>query len=363
MGFIRNLFSGREINRLEELIKTSPAPSLFLRLAQLYRQNGQEEDAAQIIRRGATLFPESEALTEAQADAERVQHDAERRRLRAKIEQFPSPMVYARLAKLHLKDGELSEAEKICKEGCRDFPDYGGLWALQGQVALEQGDLVQGVERLEKAAALDKYNYNALLLLAEGYIKQGRRPEGRRTLESVLEFAPADDHATRFLNEFDARADALEQETQAQPAAEAQRPSATQEEAAPAEPLAEAKRSSGVGTGLHEEIKQIRRVDGVRATILIDPSGLVIASDLPERMGEDLSAALISSIARSVKGHSAELGLGVFEDGIVHTPDGCIHVLTLDQMTMGVFAATHTKSGLLQRAIHTFAERVIETYH
>ena len=123
------------------------------------------------------------------------------------------------------------------------------------------------------------------------------------------------------------------------------------------------KKTSGVGTSLHKEIRQIRRVDGVRGTVLIDPSGLVIASDLPESVEEDLSAALITSICRTVTGASSELKLGEFEDGIVDTDNGCIHIMVLDQMTMVVFAAAHTKAGLLQRSIHTFAQRVIEAYH
>ena len=124
----------------------------------------------------------------------------------------------------------------------------------------------------------------------------------------------------------------------------------------------EAKTSSGVGTGLHIEIKQIRRVDGVRGTILIDACGLVIASDLPEGMDEELSGALIVNICRAVREYADALGLGEFEDGFADTDRGRIHLMNMAEMTMGVFAAQETKAGLLQRAVQTFAEKVLEQH-
>jgi len=367
MGFLSNLFSGREVNRLEELIQSSPAPSLFLRLAQIYRERGEEEKAREVTEHGAKMFPESEALSQAQADAERVRNEAERHRLQIKIEQYPSPMLYARLAKLYLKERGLDQAEKTCRDGIRHFPDYGGLWAGLGEVSVARRNLEDAVEHLQKAAELDKYNYNAMLMLAEVFLRRGMRDEGRQTLNRILEFSPADEKVTQFLKEFDQRAAALEKEMRAAGAA----PAAASALAADAggqnvvprtEPI-NAKKISGVGTSLHVEIRQIRRVDGVRGTLLIDPAGLVIASDLPEGMEEELNAALITSICRTVRESTVSLGIGEFEDGIVDTPRGCIHILTLDQMTMGVFAAPETKAGLLQRAIHTFAERVIDAYH
>ena len=141
MGFLSSLFSGREIARLEELVENSPAPSLFMRLAQLYRENGDDDKAREVTLRGARMFPESEALGQAQADAQKVKNDAERHRLLAKIEQYPSPVLYARLAKLYLKDNDIDKADKIGRDGCRSYQDYGGLWARMGVVAICRGNL------------------------------------------------------------------------------------------------------------------------------------------------------------------------------------------------------------------------------
>lgn len=361
MGFLRNLLSGREIAKLEELLAQSPAPSLFLRLAQLYRENDNEEKAREVTARGARLFPESESLLQAQADGEKIKNDAEKRRLRAKIEQFPSPMLYTKLASLYIKERDFAEAEAVCNGGIRSFPDYGGLWTELGRTMAERGEFDQALECLEKAAAMDKYNYNAMMSLAETCLKAGRRDRAREAIEQILAFAPNDERATAFLTDFDLRAAKLEAEGRRVSRA-APKPAAPTPSTAPAAAPA-AKSESGVGTTLHVEIKQIRRVDGVRGTILIDPAGLVIASDLPEGLDEELAAALISGICRTVKESAKALTLGEFEDGIVESGEGCIHLLTVDQMTMGVFATKETKAGLLQRAIHTFAERVIDMYN
>ncbi|MCX7935393.1 MAG: roadblock/LC7 domain-containing protein [Planctomycetota bacterium] len=192
-------------------------------------------------------------------------------------------------------------------------------------------------------------------------LRKGLRDKAKEALERILTFAPGDSQATQWLRDFDRRAEELAKaEKEAQAPAEK---SATAMVVAAAPPAAmERKKSSGVGTTLHVEIKQIRRVEGVRGTILIDPYGLVIASDLPEQMDEDLVAALLTNISRALKEHANALTIGEFEDGIIESAQTRIHVLNVSDMTMGVFATPETKTGLLLRAVHNFAERVIEQY-
>jgi len=361
MGFLRNLLNQREISRLEELIRVAPAPSLFVRMAHLYAEMGDTEKAQEIIRRGAELFPEHEGLKNAAADARRVQHEAAIQSLRARLEKFPSASLYARLAEMYFKDGRDEEALAVCKNGCRAYPNYGGLWAILGQIALNRRETDNAMLHLEKAVGLDKYNYSALLLYAEVCLRKNLRDKAKEALERILSFAPGDRQATQWLKDFDRRAKALlEAENASQAPPEKSATSVLAAESSPS--AAERKKSSGVGTTLHVEIKQIRRVEGVRGSILIDPYGLVIASDLPEHLDEELVAALLTNISRTIKEHSGALTIGEFEDGILESAQTRIHVLNVSDMTMGVFATHETKAGLLQRAIHSFAEKVIEQY-
>lgn len=369
MAFLQNLFRGREISKLEGLIVSSPAPSLFVRLAQLYDEADEKEKSVAITRAGAEKFPESEQLAQACADVDRLKLDAECRHLRSRIDQYPSPVLYARLAEVYLKLEDPDEAEQVCRQGIRLDPDYGGLWGVIGRVALHRDDLTKAIESLETATSKEQYNYNALMLLAECYLRNGQRTEGRVALEKILDFSPADEQAARWLEEFDQRAEELGREHATQNPAPP--PPASASPAPPPAPVTAAaeattekqKKSSGVGTSLAVGVKDIRRVEGVRGTLLIDSSGMVIAADMPSGMEEDLAGALITGIARVVSEHAEALTLGVFEEGICDTEKGSLHILKISQMTMGVFASSDTKVGLLQRAVHIFAEQAINSLH
>ncbi|MBN2712839.1 MAG: tetratricopeptide repeat protein [Planctomycetes bacterium] len=367
MGFFKNLLSGREISRLEELIATSPAPSLFIRLAQLYREKDEEDKANEITRKGAKLFPESDILNDACHDLDKVKNEADKQRIRSRIEQYPSPMLYAKLAELCLSD-DLAEAERVCNSGCRSYPDYGGLWTVMARIAQMRGNLSEAYAHLEKATELDKYNYNALFMLAEVAVQTGRKDSAKQALEKILFFAPDDIKAKKWLDNFDAKAAEIESALAAKsPAAkqgadmvESGKQRTAMLNAKEMGLMPEDKKGSGVGTSLHVEIREIRRVEGVSGTILLDPNGLVIASDLPDGMNEELTGALITNIFRIADDHAKNLTLGEFEDGIIDTETGRIHIIRVAQMIMAVFAGTETKAGLLQRAIHTFAERVMD---
>ncbi len=382
MGFIKNLFQSREIGRLEDLVKTSPAPSLFVRLAELYSEKGEVDHATAIRDRGMELFPESPLLLQAQENAEHSRRDAEKKRIAAKLEQYPSPILYARLAELHMRDEEWEVAEEVCQRGLRAFGNYGGLWCAKARLDLASGDLTQAVARLEKACSLDNYNYDALMLLTETYLRQGQAEAGRETLNKILYCAPGDERAMDFLKNFAENAARLAAEgipaaRQPAPTAAPRKETIRVPEKAPAPAAAgetgqtqtlprpasrrgTVKTSSGVGTGLGEELKQIRKVEGVTGTILIDPFGLVIASDLPEGQDEELTGALLTNIGRLAESGAPELGLGEFEDAIIESAAGNLHVLCVAKMTLGVFASPKTKLGLLQRAIHAFAEQVLD---
>ncbi len=355
MGLLGSLLHGREIARLEELIASAPAPSLFLRLAQLYRQTGEEEQAEKIIQQGAALFPDNEDLKQANAGAERVRIDAERRRLVDRIERYPSPVLYARLAGLSLQEEDFAEAERVCRAGTKSYPEYGGLWSEWGKARRAQGDCAGAIGHLEKATTLDRYNYEALMLLAECCAEFGRTDEAREMLERVLGFAPHDARAEAALERL--ATTGTESGTAVVEVVEVE---AVGGEPAPPPP-ADAT-PTGLGSALAQDIREIRRVEGVQGSILMDAYGLVIASDLPEDGEEELVAALLTSISRGIRDSASALGIGSFEDGRIETGPARIHLLQVGELTLGVFADPETRTALLQRAIQRFAENVAEIH-
>ncbi len=365
MGWISNLLANRELARLEELARAAPAPSVFLRLGQIYRQQGDEERAQQIARKGAELFPDNADLSAARADAERASHDVQKTRLRARIEQFPNPSLYAKLAGLHLRDGERDACLRVCEESLRSFPRYGGAYLVLAQVAFADGDPEAGYEHLKQAIALDKFNYMALMMLAEEHLRRGERDEARAVLQSILEFAPGDEKASEMLQDFDAVAERCLRERQNRTPTERVHPGKkTATVAAVSEPAPTPQPAAAGGTGRYAAaLDALMATDGVEGALLIDRLGLVVASRNRDgaEIDEEMAGALVTNILRASGSATDAFGLGRMEEGILESEAGCAYLMDLDETAVAVFGQSDAKPGLLQQAVHAFARAVVES--
>ena len=168
-NFLRNRRKQKLIAEIEE--NPQPAPEAFVELVKLYREDGDFQTASRVAKRGAELYPQSEKILQSRADMERVSRDLEKERLRQKIDSYPNPILYARLAELYKVDGEVEAAIRVCQAGISSFPSYGGTYLVLGEICVENGDYAGARVHLEKAAELDKYNYTALKLLAQVYMQ------------------------------------------------------------------------------------------------------------------------------------------------------------------------------------------------
>ena len=368
MGWLSNIIGGREIGRLEELIISSPAPSLYLRLGLLLAEQGPVEKARDALSRGSARFPESEELKQAALRLKQNARGAEIDDLRAKIERFPNPTLYAKLAKTLLEDGEKAQAMSICQSALKAFPNYGGIYLVIAEIHQDSGHGAEALESLRKAVALDKYNYSALLLLAETLLNSGEKAEAEANLRRILEFAPGDERAMAMLKEMD----------KSQPAATAA-PAAKMAKTAvlSAEKLAEAKQPaaqdgvkvktavlkglSGIGQEQDEMSRALRSmlgVPGIEAGLLIDQFGLVVASAMREGLDEELAAALITNAYRAVSEGSASLGVGAFEEANVESESGSISMLARGETILAVLAGSAVKAGMLQMAVKNCSQQL-----
>jgi predicted regulator of Ras-like GTPase activity (Roadblock/LC7/MglB family)/predicted negative regulator of RcsB-dependent stress response len=364
MGWISNLLANREIGRLEELARTAPAPSVYLRLRQLYEEMGEAERAEQIARQGVQRFPDSKELQQATAQADQARHFAQKERLRARLEQYPNPTLYAKLAHLHLADDEIDECVRLCRSSLKSYPQYGGTHLILAEVALKQEDHETAFEHLRKAIDLDKFNYQALMLLAREHLRRGEREEGRQCLETILHSAPGDEKAEAMLRDFDRLADELAEEARSEtPTKKLSRAAATTtqlaaiREAEPA-PAAAAAPAAAPADAYAEPIRDLMNVRGVSGCLVIDKFGLIIASEFAAERDEELAAALVTNIFRASESAVEPLNFGSFEEGILESDDGSLHVMNLQETVVAVFSGAEARPGLLQRAVHTFAEKV-----
>lgn len=378
MGVISNLLRSWEKRKLESAMEKNPRPpaEVFLRLAVIYQQEGDYTASSRIAKRGQNLYPRNLEMSRASKNMEKVVREMEKERLRQKIESYPNPILYARLAELYKADNQVDAAEKVCQAGIRAFPEYGGTYLLLGQICFERGDFQGALGYLEKATELDRYNYMALKLLADTYMQMKRPGDAAERLEQILYFAPGDEQIMEALKA--ARKAAGIQESPAKSKATATttvvepppkpRPQRARPKAPATAKAAETHVHTGqaaAGPGLTEEhltkaIEVFKSLGGVRGSLLVDSYGLVIASYLPGDVDEELAGAMITNIYRATARSAEQMGLGTFEDGLIEGETGNIHIVAVADMILAVFAESSIKMGLLERAIREFASAVLE---
>ena len=358
---LTSFFRNREKRKLVQQIERSPrpAPEVFTRLAEMLRQEGDIQGAVRVARKGAALYPSHTEVNRVRADMDHLQRELEKERLRQKIQSYPNPILYAKLAELYKADGEVDASIKVCQTGISKFPNYGGTYLVLGQICVERGDYEGAKVQLEKAAELDRYNYMALKLLAEVYMHLGTPAEAAKRLEDILYFAPGDEAIMQLLQQ--ARAAAGEPVPAEEP------PKKRAGRAAAAKPQAKraAFAAAGVEAGpreraLGEATGQLREIGGVHGSVLVDPFGLVISSALEESMDEELAGALITNVYRTTSESAEKMGVGEFEDGVIEGEDGFIHIEGFGEMILAVFCDKTAKKGMIGEAIRRFGERVAE---
>jgi len=370
MGFFSNLMRAWEKRRLQNVYDNNPRPAaaVFARLAEILQAEGDITAASRIAKRGQQLYPHDEKISRASKDMEKVMRELEKERLRQKIESYPNPILYARLAELYKTDGQIDASVKVCQAGIRAFPEYGGTYLLLGQICFDQQDFEGALSYLEKATELDRYNYMALKLLADTYMKLGRYVNAVERLDAILYFAPGDEQVLEALKAAKKAAGIEEPKPQPEPAPapptrvreqQAVRVKAT----AGSDTVAREKRIKAASKkqGAYESALGIfKTLEGVKGVLLVDAFGLVIASHLKDSVDEELAGAMITNIYRSTARSAQQMGLGNFEDGVIEGEEGNIHLISVQDMILAVFASAAVKMGLLEKGIRDFASSVAE---
>jgi hypothetical protein len=112
--------------------------------------------------------------------------------LRRRLEKEPSPRAYGQLAEELRKAGEHAEAIRICREGVEKSPAYPTLRLTLGRALLESGDLQAARVELEKVLQAAPDNILAERFLGECLEALGDRAGARAQYLKALALAPGD---------------------------------------------------------------------------------------------------------------------------------------------------------------------------
>lgn len=374
--FLTGWSASGKIKNLEAQLRVRPTPLLYLQLADAYKESGNMQKAAQILKMGVSRFPSAPEISRRQAEAEKVERENEKKRLTDKIQTHPNPILYARLAELYKADNEIEKTIQICQAGIKAFPKYGGTYLVLGQIYIEKQKWDEALGQLEKSVELDKYNYMALKLLAQVYMQANRPADAARKLEDILYFAPGDEAILELLKK--AREAAGVPQSAPSGASSVSSAAVSGGRRAVTDAAASggrktimvgrlADQQSGKATSMRDKalndgIASLRAVEGVNGAILVDQFGLVVAANLDASIDEGLAGALITNVYRTASGNAAKLGVGTFEEGVIEGETGNVHIVQFGDMILAVFAQTNVKMGLLEKTIREFAMAVQERH-
>ncbi|NRA37026.1 MAG: tetratricopeptide repeat protein [Planctomycetes bacterium] len=118
--------------------------------------------------------------------------DPEIERLRKKVENYPSPSAYNRLAELLRDNNDPDGVEQICKRSIRDFKRNSNAYLILAHQYLDLGKRPQATDLLENAVQQDPRCVEALNLLVNIYEAKGDPQVAINCLQKILVIKPDD---------------------------------------------------------------------------------------------------------------------------------------------------------------------------
>ncbi|MCX8039462.1 MAG: hypothetical protein N3B15_02655 [Planctomycetota bacterium] len=131
--------------------------------------------------------------------------ESEIERLRKKVENFPSPSSYARLAELlHLAKQDF-EAEAVCRKCIKEFPRQAQPFVILAEIQMATGRHDAVGESLRAALERDPRHYAAARMYAD-WLEQRQDLSGALTqLKQILSYRPDDAQVKQRIAELQAR--------------------------------------------------------------------------------------------------------------------------------------------------------------
>jgi tetratricopeptide (TPR) repeat protein len=279
-------------------VKTQPSPKAYYRLACLYKEMRDYDQAIDLARRGVDLYPEFEGNYIVLGDIryERFQRD---------------------------------------------------LRASDGLVA---------IELFEKASDLNHENYRLLFQLAEIYQAIGARELAIEKLNAILAFAPDDANSLKLLDAVQ-RMKPSKAKTLKDILQEFERRAATHTGARNAGQMGIlGQRYTRNPDHLARKLRSLERIEGFNRAIVLGPAGEVLASypggpDENRKHAEALQGMFEAAIDCSLR-----MDISTFEKGFFESPGGYTYTLMVDRLRFGILCGSNAKKDKILNEAYRFVE-------
>ena len=137
--------------------------------------------------------------------------DPEIDRLKKKVENYPSPSAYNRLAELLRQNNDHDTVVQVCRRSIREFKRKSKAYVSLAESYLDNGQRNEAIELLQNALEQDPRSSEALIVLANIHEAKGTPQEAVAFLQKALELNPDN-------GEIQARIDKLNSAVAASPA-------------------------------------------------------------------------------------------------------------------------------------------------
>ncbi len=118
--------------------------------------------------------------------------DPEIERLRKKVENYPSPSAYNRLAELLRDSKDYDGVKSVCTRCIREFKRNGTAYIILAEVYINQGNHSDATSLLEDAIKQDPRSAEAFCMLASAHEASGATQDAIACLHKALDLKPGD---------------------------------------------------------------------------------------------------------------------------------------------------------------------------
>jgi len=278
-------------------VKTQPSPKAYYRLACLYKEMRDYDQAIDLARKGVELYPDFEG----------------------------------------------------------NYIVLGDIRYERFQRDLRASDGLQAIEFFEKAADLNRENYRLLFQLAEIYNAVGARDKAIDKINSIMSFAPDDANAVKLLEETQKKKPpkfATLKETLQDFERKAQ--SSAEKRALNIGELGQ--RYTRNPEHLSRKLRSLERIEGFKRAVVLGPSGELLAGhpggpDVNKPTGD-----CVKDIFDAASECSLRMDISTFEKAFFECPNGFVYLTVVDKLKMAVLCGNESKKDKLQNEVFKFVE-------
>ncbi len=269
------------------------------------------------------------------------------------LKENPQSQIFAALADVLRKKGELDQAFRICRQGLRLHPDYGTGRLIMARICFDRKMYDWAEQELEEAIRIDGRTRSTDLLEIEILIERGFFSKAKVILDKLRAFEPVNE----FYRSLEDRITIGRAEKQAK-LAEAEEFYRTRVKERKAEELGKISDIALVDETLtyEEGYELVSGFPNVEAAFYMSSDGVVDRSMVPERADLDSCSEALAEVGRLVASAIGTVGIGCWTEILIETEKDKFLLLSLGDRILVALCKPDVNLGSLKLKLQKIAK-------